>query len=154
MKLFHFTGLHALVGADGVAALRAHVSEYGKSVNLHQFAASGSILTHGVQPHKDASYDDGLRSPLSPCVWLTDDPNLPLAYRREEWRISVIIPSRDRRLTPWLKYFRKHPREEAREFASFVILSEEMQGASESFYVYFGPIPLVRLSAIEKVVAP
>jgi hypothetical protein len=38
-----------------------------------------------------------------------------------------------------------------REFAAFMILSEAMQRASESFYVYFGPIPLARLSAIERV---
>jgi hypothetical protein len=68
MKLYHFTGLAALVGAEGLAAMESALEDGRGDCDANAFAVPGSILMDGVRPSRDDSYDGLLRSPLPPCV--------------------------------------------------------------------------------------
>jgi hypothetical protein len=132
MRLYHFTSWSALIGEGRLAGL-----PLGK-IDLRTVAAPGSIIADGLKPCKVSSYDPVLRSPLPPCVWLTSDPDMGLKTHMGnhfssyiDLRVTVLIPSTDRRLVHRLKYFRKHGR---------YALSETAQRITATFYVYFGNV--------------
>ena len=141
MRLYHFTGLRALIGDAGLAVIRPG------EVDLRTVAAPGSIIADGLKPSKEDGYDHALRSPLPPCVWLTSDHDMGADIGDSglhfssfaDLRITMLIPSTDRRLAHWPKYFRNHGRwtwSEAMQYAD----SPEVQRVAETFYVYFGTI--------------
>lgn len=136
MILYHFTSLAALAGDDSSVAA----------------ATPGSILAAGILPAKADDYDEMLRAPLPPCVWLTSDPDMPDDFRTQHGvRISVVIPSTDRRLVHWPKYIRKQDvgmMEAAMAAADFPAVAKR---AGKNFYVYFGAVELDRLRKIEGV---
>jgi hypothetical protein len=129
MRLYHFTSLRALVGDVRLPL--------GK-VDLRTVAAPGSIIADGLKPCKESGYDHRLRSPLPSCVWLTSDPDAGHKTHMGnhfskyiDFRVTVIIPSNDRRLVHWPKYFRKH---------AGCALPEAAQNVTATFYVYFGEL--------------
>jgi hypothetical protein len=138
MRLYHFTGWSALIGEGKLAALPLG------DVDLRTVAAPGSIMADGLKPSKEGGYDGVLRSPLPPCVWLTSDPDMGLMSlhfsKYADFRVTVVIPSTDRRLAHWPKYFRKHGRCAWSEAMRQSDASEAVQLASETFYTYFGAI--------------
>jgi hypothetical protein len=138
MKLYHFTGLRALIGDAATAVIRPGI------IDLATVAAPGSVIADGLKPRREEGYDGVLSSPLPPCVWLTTDPDMGgigLHFSSfADFRITVIIPSTDRRLVPWLEYFRDHGRCTWVEAVRQVGISEATQHTAESFYVYFGGI--------------
>jgi hypothetical protein len=142
--LYHFTGLTALVGVDGIAAMKSHDGNCDAS----DFAAPGSILADGIRPTKTTDYDPMLRSPLPPCVWLTDNPEMPDgASSLSGFRISVGIPSADHRLFRWRTYFAQHA-----PGAFGLALPEAVRIEFDRFYVFFGKILPKHFKAVE--VAP
>jgi hypothetical protein len=145
MKLYHFTGLQALIGEAGMAVIQPGI------VDLATVAAPGSIVTDGIKPQRENGYDGVLRSPLPPCVWLTTDPNLESRFCRygssyTNIRLTVVIPSTDRRLVYWPKYFRRYARGELGHNHSLSLeelvstFPEDIQRTMATFYVYFGEI--------------
>ena len=128
---YHFTSRAALVGDGGSVAA----------------ATAGSILVAGILPH----YDHLLRSPLPPSVWLTSDPDMPDDFCTV--RISVVIPSTDRRLVHWPKYIRKHDASIFETQCRAPYTPAFAQRAAAQFYVYFGPVTLDRIRKVEGVTA-
>ena len=135
MLLYHFTGLRALVGVDGLAAMVSH----GGDCDASDFAAPGSILADGIRPSKDDSYNGALRSPLPPCVWLTDNPAMMDGFSSfSDHRISVVVPS-SQRLVRWPEYWRKHARGDASD--GLLAVPDAMRREADRFDVFFGKIP-------------
>ena len=103
------------------------------------------ILRDGLNPAKRSGVDHVLRSPLSPCVWLTTDPEMPDDYSRfNDLRITVDIPSDDQRLQHWPTYWREQANDESKNIIDDVIASDPPM---ELFYCYFGTIPPERFEA-------
>jgi hypothetical protein len=143
MRLYHFTGLRALVGDAGLAVIRPGV------IDLATVAAPDSIIAAGLKPFRSADYDRFLSSPLPPCVWLTNDPDMaPIFSSFKGFRVTVLIPSIDRRLVHWPKYFLRHAGRTWRETIQASDLPDAEQRTTESFYVYFGEI--TRIAAVER----
>jgi hypothetical protein len=149
MRLCHFTALRALIGDAGLGVMRPGV------VDLAAIAAPGSIIADGLKPSKEDGYDHILRSPLPPCVWLTSDPDLGLKThmgdhfsRHSDFRLTVLIPSTDRRLAHWPKYFSKHGRCTWTETMRQSDLPPVAQRSIETFYTYFGEIN--RITAVSR----
>jgi hypothetical protein len=138
MRLYHFTGLRALIGDAGLDAIQPG------NVDLRTVAAPGSIIADGLKPFRKDDYDHVLRSPLPPCVWLTSDPDMVkdgLNFSSfADYRITVLIPSIDPRLVHWPKYFRKHGQCTWSEAMRQADVLEAVRRASATFYVYFGRI--------------
>jgi hypothetical protein len=141
MRLYHFTGLRALIGDAGLDAIRPG------DVDLRTVAAPGSIIADGLKPSRKDDYDGALRSPLPPCVWLTSDPDMVkdgLHFSSfADYRITVLIPSIDPRLVHRPKYFRKHGQCTWPEAMQQVDALEAVRRASTAFYIYFGEITRV-----------
>jgi hypothetical protein len=137
MRLYHFTGLRALIGDAGLAVITPGY------IDLRTVAAPGSIIVDGLKPCTTDDYDHVLRSPLPPCVWLTSDPDMDdndLHFSSfTGYRITVLIPSIDPRLVHWPKYFNKHGRCTWSKSMQYVD-SPEVKHASANFYLYFGRI--------------
>jgi hypothetical protein len=97
MRLYHFTHFAALVGADGMSAIRANTVA-GDNVNIYDYATPDSILKSGLRPRHDDDYDHLLLKPLPECVWLTNDPEMSNLYTngnapdKGEWRVGMAIP--------------------------------------------------------------
>ena len=158
MILYHYTALAHLIGKDGFADLkRAWDTGAPEAVNGAAFAAPGSILKAELRPHNNGENDMPLGGPTPPHVWLTTNPDMSNDFvtgntlDRGNWRITVVIPSADRRLVYWPKYFSK------RTGGDYVISSEDRAHAyrlareATGFYLYFGAIPLDRFRAVENV---
>jgi hypothetical protein len=150
LKLYHFTGLRALIGEAGLAVIQPG------EVNLMTIAAPGSIMSAGLKPYREDGYDGVLRSPLPPCVWLTSDPDMDLQAimgfhfsKYADFRVNVLIPSTDRRLTHWPQYFRKHGQCTLSEAMRKADLPEGARRTTTTFYAYFGKIK--RITAVSRV---
>ena len=138
MRLYHFTELRALIGDTGLDVIRPG------NVDLRTVAAPGSIIADGLKPYKAGSYDHVLRSPLPSCVWLTSDPDMGLKShmgnhfsKYSDFRVTVLIPSIDRRLAHWPRYFRNHGQ---CAWSEATALPEAARRVTATFYVYFGKI--------------
>jgi hypothetical protein len=111
MILYHFTALAHLIGEEGLVKARAASSSEG--IDCGAFAAAGSILKSGLMPHQCGDYDRLLGEPMPACVWLTTNPDMSALFLNGNyldhgnWRVTVVIPSTDRRLVPWTKYLRR-----------------------------------------------
>jgi hypothetical protein len=150
MRLYHFTSLRALIGEGRLGALPLG------EVDLRTAAAPGSIIMDGLKPFKEDGYDHVLRSPLPPCVWLTSGPDMGHNAhmgvhfsKYSDFRVAVLIPSIDRRLADWPKYFRKHGQYTWSEAMQLGGLPEAAQSSITTFYVYFGSI--TRIAAVSRV---
>ena len=150
MRLYHFTGLRALIGDAGLAVIQPG------GVDIRTVAAPGSIIADGLKPYKEDSYDHLLRSPLPPCVWLTSDPDTGLIRvmgnpfsSHVGFRVTVLIPSINRRLAHWPKYFRKHGWLTLSEALQLANVPEAVRRANTTFYVYFGTI--TRITAVSRL---
>lgn len=145
MKLYHFTTLAALVGDSGMDVVKRRV---GESVDLISIAAPGSIPATGLLPRKtEDPFDGALRRPLPPCVWLTADPDMSLDYCNSwgDFRLSVLIPSQDYRLSLWPTYLRKY---KAKDSLDHAFAEPQHLAPQRRFYVYFGVIR--RIVAVER----
>ena len=144
MILYHFTGLRELIGDEGLAVIRPGI------VNLATIAAPGSIVAAGLKPFRSTDYDRFLNSPLPPCVWLTNDPDMTTIFSRcTGFRLMVIVSSTDRRLVHWPKYFSRHAGRTWHETIQATDLTKEAQSVTGTFYVYFGAI--TRIAAVSPV---
>jgi hypothetical protein len=121
MILYHFTALARLIGEDGLSELhKAWDVGAPEAINAAAFAAPGSILKSGIKPMQDMDWPT-----LGLCVWLTTNPDMSNdfvtgnALDRGNWRVTVVIPSTDRRLVYLPKYFSK------RTGGDYVISSED-----------------------------
>jgi hypothetical protein len=152
MKLYHFTSLAGIIGADGQSELhKAWDAGASEAVDAAAYASPSSILKAGRQPHNNGEYDTFLGGPMPPHVWLTTNPNMSKDFvtgdtpDRGAWRVTVVISSTDRRLVYGPKYFCK------RTGNDFVVSSERLAREAASFYVYFGRITLDRFRAVDRV---
>jgi hypothetical protein len=101
-----------------------------------------TILAEGLKPAAQSV-------PPRNCLWFTTEPD-PVWWweggNKSEVRITVVIPSRDRRLAryePWLRH--KHP-----ELISTVEEVAARTGARwQAWYIYFGAVALNRFRAVE-----
>jgi hypothetical protein len=150
LRLYHFTGLRALIGDAAAAAIQPGVTD------LATVAAPGSIIVDGLKPGREDGYDGVLRSPLPPCVWLTTDPDMGgivLHFSSfADFRLTVLIPRTDQRLVHWLKYFRDHGRCTWLEAMPQVGITQAAQDTAETFYVYFGKI--TRFAEVTRTTKP
>jgi hypothetical protein len=147
MILYHFTGLGALIGAEGCAAL-----EVGKEVDLFDLAAPGSILRAGLIARKYDDWDGALRSALPPCVWLSDNSDMPAGFSSfHDFRVSLMIPSGDRRLVHWPKYFRKHAWNYDDVLSALWSEPDFVRIEAACFYAFFGDIAVDHLRKVERV---
>jgi hypothetical protein len=156
MILYHYTALVHLLGEAGLNELRK--TEIGdEGFEGSDFATPDSILKGGIRPHNSGDYDALLGEPMRDCVWLTTNPDMSAVFLNSnymdhgEWRVTVVIPSTDRRLVFWPKYFSRRTGRE------YVVSSEDRSHAyrcareAAGFYVYFGAIPPGRFRAIDQV---
>ena len=155
MKLYHFTGIKALIGLDGVAAMGEALGEARKgmneSFNLEDFATPSSILRSGLKRGKNEvgvhgkDYDWMLCKPLPECVWLTSEPNLPPFFSTyHDWCVSVVIPETHRHLKHFNTYLSKKGKGDGEYVINFHdregVTAEEHIQAVRNFYMYFGDI--------------
>ena len=130
MILYHFTSFYNLenVGPENILAtgLKAFPLDF-----------DGSDI---VRQHKG--------------VWLTSDPDYTKTETissYSEARITVVIPSTDRRLVRWESWLRKHC--SAERFEELAKVSEQTSAEIgvdwKDWYVYFGAVPPNRIRAIE-----
>jgi hypothetical protein len=120
MILYHFTSLYNLgnVGPDNIIAVGLKPSAIG---------------WEGCEHAPDS-------------VWLTIDPDLPSVGHIasfSEVRVTVVIPSADKRLVRWEKWVRKHSSDRIVEVANKTWIGWR------SFWVYFGSVPPERIRVIE-----
>jgi hypothetical protein len=134
MILYHFTSGTARVGNGSL-----------------ETPAPGSILAVGVLPNRTYDYDHALHSPLPPCVWLTADPDMPSVFcGGHRARISLVIPSTDRRLVNWYKYARKHGADTVIDQAD---IPAAWRRSPAQFWLYFAPVEVRWFRAVESVPA-
>jgi hypothetical protein len=154
MILYHFTALAHLIGEAGLREL--HKTDIGDDgFDGAAFATPDSILKAGLRPHNNGEYDLLLGEQMQPHVWLTTNPCMSNDFLsdhyldRGKWRVAVAIPTTDRRLVFWPKFFSK------RTGRDYVVSSEDRAHAyrcareAAGFYLYFGAISLNRIRAIE-----
>lgn len=129
MLLYHFTQPYNLknVGPENILAVGLK-----PSVGDREFA----IL--GLEPS---------------VVWLTSDPLPPKPitdlWRGGEIRITVVIPSSDRKLVRFEKYVRRHGgRLDPSRYPG--VSPSQLADSFKSTYIYFGEIPLSRIRVVER----
>jgi hypothetical protein len=149
MRLYHYTALAHLIGEDGLSEVRkAWDLGAPDAVNGGAFAAPGSILNAGLSPNQCGDYDSLLAEPMPACVWLTTNPDMCAVFLNGKyldhgnWRVTVVIPSTDRRLVHWPKYMRR------RAFFEMQ-MSEWMRREAEGFFCYFGEVARDRIKAVD-----
>ena len=149
MRLYYYTALAHLIGEDGLTELRkAWDLGAPDAVNGAAFAAPGSILKAGLSPNQGGDYDQLLTEPMPPCVWLTTNPDMSAVFLNGEyldhgnWRVTVVIPSTDRRLVHWPKYMRRRARFEMR-------MSGWIRREAEGCFCYFGEVARDRIRAVD-----
>ena len=129
MLLYHFTQVHNLknVGPENILAVGLK-----PSVGQREFAILG----------------------LEPCVvWLTSDP-LPPKPITDMWyggeiRITVVIPSSDRKLVRLEKYLRRHGgRLDPSRYEG--VSPSQLADSFKSTYIYFGEIPRRQFRMVER----
>lgn len=158
MRLYHFTSLSALIGADILSTLQLNNKE--KSVNVAEIASPDSILKAGLRPHHNGKFDFFLMPTRLPeCVWLTSNPEMDNRFVTRnttdggKWRVTVAIPESDRNLISWPRYLKK------KSGFDFTLLVQEA-GMTEQdaiitnremsyFYVYFGSIGTDRFRDVQ-----
>lgn len=122
MILYHFTSLYNL-----------------------QNAAPEAILAAGLKPQPLAGWEHWAGLDAPPGVWLTRNPGddhlaSTVISRFDECRLTVVVPSRDRRLRKWRQYvLKRHPGEGERLDA---IVREASEGVLDlrDWFIYFGTI--------------
>jgi hypothetical protein len=103
----------------------------------------GTILQEGL---KAGPSDESF--PPTNVVWLTTSPVAVWAIRPPECRISVVIPSHDRRLVFWKRWAQKH-RPDLLEKLAHCDCGIDHGPAIETNYCYFGSLPLTMFRAVE-----
>ena len=138
MRLYHFTQLECVIGNSGLATVAARIKANGGHADApltREDAAPGSIWHSGLLPHLDEDQRLAFRSPSPPLVWLTANPAMPAGYSSYRGvRLTLIIPSADRRLKPWERYVRQH----ARNYELWRSIAPPLLCEAERWYVYFG----------------
>lgn len=106
----------------------------------------GTILEEGLKP------TEPLHGTILPSgvVWFTTEADPVIWWgdgERSECRITVVIPSTDKRLVRWEVWLRKHvSADEMKEMTAFFNTTGI---AWKAFYVYRGAVPLSRFRAVE-----
>jgi hypothetical protein len=87
LRLYHFTGLRALIGSKAFAKVRPGQFSTDK-------ADRGSILKAGLKPSR--SPDNNV---ITSVVWLTDDPGMTSDFSAwHDYRVTVDLDRSDRKL--------------------------------------------------------
>ena len=106
----------------------------------------GTILQTGLR----AGARDEVDLAMAPAdaVWLSTDAEETWKQRKSECRITVVIPSTDRRLVRWQKWMRKrHPPHIAEQLIA--ACGSGTGDAWKNFWLYLSPVPLSMLRTIE-----
>jgi hypothetical protein len=154
MRLYHYTNLAGLIGADSLAVLQ---KQYADGVGPERFdaaaiASPSSILKAGLRPHSNGEYD---HLPLPACVWLTSSPQMSKDFitgntlDRGDWRVTVAIPESDRRLVYWPSHHCKLLGRDYTISADSVEQAHMLARELSGFYVYFGSVPRSRIRAVD-----
>jgi hypothetical protein len=128
-------------------------------VKLYHFTAfwnlrnvgEDNILAAGLRPGVSTEYWplDG----IPPCVWLTANGDDRFFERAPECRITVVIPTRDRRLVSWPKYLRKAVG--AADFEKMTQAQDRERNAVgqvitwRQWWMYFGTVPLSMFTVVD-----
>jgi hypothetical protein len=98
------------------------------------------IVAEGLKP----AFDDDAHIQLKNVVWLTPRDDQQGMWRNpKEIRITLVIPSTDRRLVRWADWARKHDPDLHR------IAVNLGHTGWETFYCYFGIVPVSYSRAVE-----
>jgi hypothetical protein len=146
MRLYHFTSVERLVGADGLAAMKAAK----RDCNTKKFAEPGSILRDGLEPRGEN--EAALEGLLPTCVWFTTDPAMPFGFNAgHDIRIEVVIPSTCRQLFHWPKWMRKHAGPYARSGMKAAEAVFQGRVRTDDWWILFGGVDPSAFRSIERV---
>lgn len=116
--------------------------------NFFWLKNGGTILTEGLKPQaNDLSPDLAGRWPVG-VVWFTTESDPVMWWEGggiSQCRITVVIPTTDKRLMRWETWMRNHL--SADELAKVVSVVSE--AAWRTWYIYFGVVPLTRFRTVE-----
>jgi hypothetical protein len=105
----------------------------------------GTILEGGLLPSWPELVKFGWSSPPHSCVWLTKLESVDLKeMRAADCRITVAIPSTDRRLVRWRDWLREHDPDLIEWF-----IRNGRNAGLKAHYCYFGVVPPSAFLAIE-----
>jgi hypothetical protein len=107
----------------------------------------GAIWHSGLKPSPDdeGAYSRLLRAPLAPVVWLTRNPEIAPGHSSfRQLRLTVTIPSTDRRLKNWEDYVRRH----ACDY-DYYLATPRPSREADHWFVYFGTIPPHRITGLD-----
>jgi hypothetical protein len=109
----------------------------------------GTILQEGLKGRdEDKDYADRMMAPPD-AVWLTTDTEETWRVdRKSEYRITVVIPSTDKKLVRWDRWMRKHHPPDIAE-RLLAACAQMGNSAWKNYWLYLGPVPLSRFRAIE-----
>jgi hypothetical protein len=107
-----------------------------------------NILAVGLKPFPVHDYPEDIQAKIPEAVWLTSNPEHTVASMSsyDEVRLTVVIPSTDKRLVRWYKWVRKHCPHLVEIMEK---TSRENNLGAEGWYLYLGPVPLGRIRAVE-----
>jgi hypothetical protein len=116
-----------------------------------------NIVAVGLKPGEDSWKDwVDMMEPVMPppVVWFTTNPSPTGLFgnngngHNSEARITVVIPSSDRKLVSWMTYLREHDRQLLEYLRT--CNGKALAGLSD-YYLYFGRVPPVRIERIKYV---
>ena len=115
--------------------------------DFHFLQDGGTILQEGLKAHEGKDETDQTMAPPN-AVWLTTDSEETWRVdRKSEYRITLVIPSTDKKLVRWDRWVRKrHP-----DIAQRLFAAAESTGnpAWKNYWLYLGPVPRSRFRVIE-----
>jgi len=117
--------------------------------DLWSLDEGGTILREGLRPAADQG--EWPLPPFEPVVWLTSEAECTFFEAPPEVRITVVIPSTDRRLARWETWLRKHGEQKVIAACYKAMSNGWSNGAWRSFYCYFGTVGLNRIRRVEYV---
>src|SRR5262249_29584163 len=118
--------------------------------DLWSLDEGGTILHEGLKPAADQG-EWPPPPPFDPVVWLTSEPECTFFEPIPEVRITVAIPSNDRRLVRWETWLRKHGAQKVIAASYEAMNNGWNNGAWRAFYCYFGTVGLNRIRRVEYI---
>jgi hypothetical protein len=143
LKLYHFTGLRALIGPKAFAKVKPGPMQTS-------MADRGSILRAGLKPSRSSA-----NSFITGAVWLTDDPNMPAKdfAAWHHYRVSVDLDRSDAKLHRYVEFL-----DAFAHVPAMAALRDGLAGfdpyirrAAETFWVYRGAVGLEHFVALDPV---
>jgi hypothetical protein len=142
LKLYHFTGLRALIGEKAFAKVKSG------SFN-HDTADRGSILKAGLKPSRSPA-----NNLITGVVWLTNDPDMPAGFcGYHHYRVTVHLDRSDAKLHRYVEFLdaTAHVPSVAAQIEAQSELDPYIRRAAETFWIYFGAVRLEHFVALDPV---